>query len=307
MKKYKNSIKQYYYIIFFVFIFFVFIFFALIFLEIYYFYKAKNKKQSFLVEKFKDNTMNLSKINGDKELFSGVETKENTNSIYFFILNLDKNKDRYENISKNLDYLNIKYQRIKAIDGKNMSHDLYASKILAPVHHLLNKNFKCNEKNQIWIYDGTIEKSFPSLHLDGHFGTKGLTLSNLRAFEESLKLDYDWYCILEDDAEMNNDIYNKIISFINDPKNINQVDIVLLDKRDNGWGGTAGMLYNKKIIKQLINDLHPLSNFSITIEDKYKHTGLWDWKLWTYIKNNNIRYINLPIIQSGIFGSTINI
>lgn len=282
MKKYKNSIKKYYYIIFFVLIFLI------IFLGIYYFHKIQNKHQLFpnFIEKY---------------------SSINNNSIYFFVLNMDKNKDRYKNISKKLDYLNLKYKRIKAIDGKNMSSDSYASKILAPRHYLLNKKFKCNEKNQTWIYDGTIEKSFPALHLDGHYGTKGLTLSNLSAFEESLKLDYDWYCILEDDAEINNDVYNKILSFINDPENKNQVDIVLLDERADGWGGTAGMLYNKKIIKQLIQDLHPLSNFSITIEDEYKHTGLWDWKLWSYIKNNNINYKNLPIIKSGIFASTIDI
>lgn len=281
MKKYKNFIKKYYYIIFFILIFLI------IFLGIYYFHKIQNKYQLFpnFIEKY---------------------SSINNNSIFFFVLNMDKNKDRYKNISKKLDYLNIEYKRIKAIDGKNMNSDSYATKILAPRGYLINTQFKCNEKNQTWIYDGTIEKSFPALHLDEHYGTKGLTLSNLQAFEESLKLDYEWYCILEDDAEINNDIYNKILSFINDPKNIN-IDIVLLDERGNGWGGTAGMLYNKKIIKQLINDLHPLSDFTITIEDKYKHTALWDWKLWTYIKNNNIRYINLPLIGSGSFQSTIDI
>jgi len=279
MKKYKISTQKYYYIIFFILIFLI------IFLGIY-FYKIQNKHKLFqnFIEKY---------------------SYINNNSIYFFVLNMDKNKDRYENISKKLDYLNIEYKRIKAIDGKNMSRDLYATKILAPQRYLINTQFKCNEKNQTWIYDGTIDKSFPSLHLDGHYGTKGLTLSNLRAFEESLKLDYEWYCILEDDAEINNDVYNKILSFINNPENIN-IDIVLLDERSNGWGGTAGMLYNKKIIKQLIKDLHPLSNFSITIEDEYQHTGLWDWKIWSYIKNNNINYTNLPIIKSGIFGSTIH-
>lgn len=280
MKKYKNQKKKYYYIIFFILILLI------IFLGIYYFYKIQNR------HKLSTNFI---------KKYSCI----NNNSIYFFVLNMDKNKDRYENISKKLDYLNIEYKRIKAIDGKNMGRDLYATKILSPQRYLINIQFKCNEKNQTWIYDGTIEKSFPSLHLDGHYGTKGLTLSNLRAFDESLKLDYNWFCILEDDAEINSDVYNKILSFINDPKNID-IDIVLLDKRANGWGGCAGMLYNKKIIKKLINDLHPLSEYTITIEDKYKHTALWDWKLWTYIKNNNIRYINLPIIGSGSFKSTID-
>ena len=41
--------------------------------------------------------------------------------------------------------------------------------------------------------------------------------------------------------------FQQILNFINQPEN-KDIDVVLLDKRHNGWGGTCGMLYNKKRI-----------------------------------------------------------
>jgi hypothetical protein len=229
-------------------------------------------------------------------------------SIYFFILNMDKNTERYQNISNHLDSFNCNYSRIKAVDGFNMDNDDDVIELLQPRTELMNNLFQCIETKKKWLYDGTIFKSFPNLKLYGHQGTKGLTLSNIKAFIEASKLNYDWFCILEDDAEIDKNTYNKIMNFISDINNIN-VDIVLLDARHNGWGGTAGMLYNKKIILSLIKDLHPLSLFSIN-SHKYgnkKLGNLWDWKLWKYVKFINKNFKTLPCVKSGNFKSTINI
>lgn len=229
-------------------------------------------------------------------------------NVHFFVLNMDKNLERYQNISNQLDNLHCDYSRIKAIDGFNMNNDDDVKQILKIRENLIGCIFQSVETKRKWIYDGSIFKSFPNLNLYGHQGTKGLTLSNIKAFNEALKMNYDWYCILEDDAEIDEISYNKIINFIRNPNNRN-VDIVLLDDRHNGWGGTAGMLYNKKIISKLIDDLHPLSFFSIT-STKYgdKNLGnVWDWKLWKYVQFVNKNFKILPCIKSGNFESTINI
>jgi GR25 family glycosyltransferase involved in LPS biosynthesis len=229
-------------------------------------------------------------------------------SIYFFILNMDKNPERYQNISNQLNNLNCNYSRIRSIDGFNMDNDDDVKILLSPRKELIGNLFQSVETKRKWIYDGTIFKSFPNLNLYGHYGTKGLTLSNIKAFIQASKLNYDWYCILEDDSEIDKTSYDSIISFITNKNNEN-IDIVLLDARHNGWGGTAGMLYNKNIIFKLIEDLHPLSNFSIT-STKYgdKNLGnLWDWKLWKYVIFINKNFKILPCIKSGNFKSTINI
>lgn len=229
-------------------------------------------------------------------------------SIHFFVLNMDKNPERYQNISKQLNDLNCNFSRIRAIDGFNMDNDEDVKHILTPRRQLIGNIFQSIETKRKWIYDGSILKSFPNLNLWGHHGTKGLTLSNIKAFIEASKLNYDWYCILEDDAEIDKQSYAKIINFIMNIRNKN-IDIVLLDARHNGWGGTAGMLYNKKIILKLIADLHPLSMFSM-LSCNYGDRNLgnvWDWKLWKYVQFVNKNFKLLPCVKSGNFNSTINI
>ena len=97
-------------------------------------------------------------------------------SLQFLILNMDKNQDRYNNISNMLNNLNCNFLKIPAINGYDMENDESAKQILAPRQHLMGKIFKSVETKKQWIYDGTILKSFPNLNLYGHQGTKGLTL-----------------------------------------------------------------------------------------------------------------------------------
>ena len=229
-------------------------------------------------------------------------------SIHFLVLNMEKNKDRLENIQHQLNKLNCSYSVVVAIDGKDMVNNQDARNILNPRPNLFGALFQSVETKAKWVYDGSVSMSFPNLNLLGHYGTKGLTLSNIKAFNIASSLDYDWYCILEDDAIINDSCYNKILNFINNIDN-NKYDIVLLDNRHNGWGGTAGMLYNKRIIDRVAVDLHPLSKFSI-LSHKLgdKNLGnLWDWKLWKYVMYVNKNFATLPCIDSGTFISTINV
>ena len=228
-------------------------------------------------------------------------------SIYFLVLNMNKNPERYENITSMLNKTGCLFSRIEAIDGSSIEYNKDCKQILKCRPHLLNNTFKCISSNEEWVYDGGPATSFPGLNLHGHQGTKGLTLSNLKAFEKARQMDYNWYCILEDDAEITKEIYDKLLAFINNEKT-RDTDMVLLDVRNYGFGGTAGMLYNKKILECLIKDLHPLSEFSLHMEEKHGLCNLWDWKLWTYLKHGNpsIKIQNLPCIPCADFASTIN-
>jgi hypothetical protein len=78
----------------------------------------------------------------------------------------------------------------------------------------------------------------------------------------------------------------------------------LLDIRP--FGGACAVLYNQRIIPTVLKDLHPLSDFSIHHEKKYGLTNLWDWKLWSYLKND-IKYSLNPVVPSGLFKSEISI
>jgi len=229
-------------------------------------------------------------------------------SLYFLVINLDKNVDRYSVLSESLKRLNCEFTRVRAINGFDMDNDDDAKKILFERNDLLGKVFTCIETKKMWVYDGSVQKSFPNLRLLGHHGTKGLTLSNIKCFEIACQLNYDWFCVLEDDSVMDPETLRKIKNFIKNQNN-NKYDIVLLDDRDNGWGGTCAMLYNKRIVNKLQYHLHPLSKFSM-LSSKYgdkNFTNLWDWKLWKYVTYINKNFTTLPCVKSGNFGSLINV
>ena len=228
------------------------------------------------------------------------------NIIYFFVLNMDRNTERYEKIARNLRELNCKYSRIKAIDGQTMENDEECKKLLKPRVEIIGQTFFNKMTNEEWIYDGTVSTSFPNCSPTKSFGTKGLTLSNIKAFRFAKEMNYQWFCILEDDANLDKEDYNKILEFAKNEEN-KKIDIVLLDARHFGWGGTAGILYNKKIIDQLILDLHPLSDFSIQshLYGDSNLGNLWDWKLWKYVNYINKNFSQLPVIKSGDFPSMI--
>ena len=188
-----------------------------------------------------------------------------------------------------------------------MNNDIVCIELLQPNKELIGREF--NHSNQKWIYDGTPSTSFPSLNINNHYGTKGLTLTNMLAFQEALKPYYnsiEWFCILEDDAVITDDSFRMICNFIINPKN-SHIDIVVLDIRK--YGGTTGVLYNKRILNKLLSDLHPLSDFSIGFYDKMKRSALWDWKLYDYIKEKSEKIFHslLPCITESGADSTINL
>lgn len=229
-------------------------------------------------------------------------------TVLFLVINMYKNKNRYFHISKQLNMLqqryNFKYIRVEGVDGFKLEDDPWVKTMLRPRTHLLGNTLTCLESNDSWVYDGTIATSFPGLQYHGRWGYKGLTMSNLKCFTTFREKypDYNWYCILEDDAEITEEIYTKINQLV---KSNPQTDIILLDARGGGRGGTAGMIYNERIIDHMLQHLHPLSEFSIDI-DQVDMSNLWDWLLWKYIDYFNIKNISCPIIHSGKFISMIS-
>jgi hypothetical protein len=215
---------------------------------------------------------------------------------------MDKNKDRWISVQGMLDTCyGCKYTRVAAIDGRDMNTEICTKILHRP--SLVGTTMKNGDTT--WTYDGTPATSFPNTELYGNWGTKGLTVSNIYAMLMSLHVKCNWVIILEDDAEINNDVFHKIVRFLNEHQD---KDIVLLDKRHDGWGGTAGMAYHKRALKKIIEDLHPLSEFSIH-SDEYGDPNLgnlWDWKLWKYVCHVNKNFVCFPCIDSGKFVSTIN-
>jgi hypothetical protein len=232
------------------------------------------------------------------------------NSILFLIINMNKNTDRWDKINKSFNILNAKYNckyvRVEGVDGNNMENDSSAKEILKTRENLLGQKFTCIQSNETWEYDGTILKSFPGLKLNENKGTKGLTISNIKCLNliKNEYPNYNWYCILEDDSEINKNSYNMILRYI---KSIyNSADCILLDKRGKGRGGTCAVIYNQRIIKNMIEVLHPLSKFSIINESVYKRgPNLWDWKLFVYLDFCNIKHKIFPIVKSCFFKSEI--
>jgi GR25 family glycosyltransferase involved in LPS biosynthesis len=55
-------------------------------------------------------------------------------SLYFLVINLDKNVDRYEVISKSLNELACKFERVRAINGYDMDND-EAEEVQQGIHY----------------------------------------------------------------------------------------------------------------------------------------------------------------------------
>jgi hypothetical protein len=227
-------------------------------------------------------------------------------SIIFFVMNMKKNTERWESISSQLENLkkkyNITYIRVEGVDGNTMENDPSAQEVLKPRENLLGSTFEFGDEK--WIYDGTVAKSFPNLYLNGHHGTKGLTISNMKCFEliKTQYTDYNWYCILEDDSQLTDNKMDKIIEIAN----TSTTDMVLIDER--GWGGTCAVMYNQRVIYSVSENMHPLSEFSIHNTQRYNRgANLWDWKLWVYLDVFRITCDMFQVVPSGKFKSEIDV
>lgn len=184
-----------------------------------------------------------------------------------YVINLKKNKDRWDNILNLANNANLKITRFDAIYGKELDNDDYRIK----------KYFKMNilNKNQI-----------------------GCALSHISIWEDAVKNDYDNIIIFEDDAIIPPEFNNRLNTILNQlPDNWDMVLLgitlghgtvysnnLLRPYKEHGNWGLMGYIINTKFIKSILPTLKlnkPIDNY---LRDNYY-----------YNENNNI-FITNPLI-----------
>lgn len=110
-------------------------------------------------------------------------------NLIIYYINLKKDIERNSYIKKNLDELNIKYERIEAINGNDIN----------------------------------IEKKYTVIYTNDFIATKGQIgcyLSHIKCYEKFIESKYEYLIILEDDVDLNNNFKNSIIILFNCYSNI---------------------------------------------------------------------------------------
>jgi len=214
-----------------------------------------------------------------------------------YVINLDRSSDRMQIIDSAFRSLNCDYIRVKGIDGKTMDSDTQIAEEFFTDYLSGVLQVESIEDGNKWTFDKTVPSSgFFHLFRNGHHGAKGLILSNLRAMKMgAANVGKDWIVICEDDCNITQNMLDTINSAV-----YSDEDIVWLDQR--GKGGACCVMYRRKILDELIKDLHPLSEFSKNCD----FSNLWDWKLFRYEKTGKFRFRYIPCVQSGKFKSTID-
>jgi len=211
-----------------------------------------------------------------KQIFSDIDL----NNIHVYLISLPKNADRRENFEK---FYKGKYQYFEAVNGSEL---------------------KGTNVNNIWN----------CLPPDGHYGYKGLQLSNMKIFEDAIKNNYEWIVIFEDDAEPPKDFNNKLMKIM---KKYSDSRVIYLDARNSGGDGvipgccTACVLYHKSVFILLAQELNPEK--SIYMQDYKNKTKkiindnvcLYDWYLANLLSHYKIKTSSEPIVISDKIGSTI--
>jgi GR25 family glycosyltransferase involved in LPS biosynthesis len=176
-----------------------------------------------------------------------------------YVINLKKNTDRWDSMSKMAENANINITRFDAINGKE----------LASNHPDILKYFVKDHK----LNNGQI----------------GCALSHIKIWEDAIKNNYENIIIFEDDAIIPDNFWNKLQSSYNEmPDNwdILYLDIVygylqkidhklsrVLFKKDKN-SGLHGYILNNNFIKKILNGLKSKLNVPIDV----------------YIVNNNNNY-----------------
>jgi glycosyl transferase family 25 len=190
----------------------------------------------------------LKMINLKPENFSNISNNIDIIPDKIYVINLDKNKDRWDTILKTSKKANINISRFPAIYGKTLSKD----------DKKIKKYFKKNNT----LTNGQI----------------GCALSHIEIWNDAIKNNYKTILIFEDDAEIPEnfwDKYNKVIKelpFKWDMLLLGGVklggrkyskNLLIPDNRSGNWG-THAMLINVKFLKKIIDNI---KNIDIPIDD----------------------------------------
>ena len=122
------------------------------------------------------------------------------NSVGVYLINLDRAQDRLEKITPIINQLDLPFQRVTAVDGKNVSKSV--------IDEILSESSYLNYVN-----------SFPDV------GSVGCYMSHIETLKKFLQSSYEYALILEDD-----------VSF--DPKELRSVIDQLIEK--NEYWDTCG-------------------------------------------------------------------
>lgn len=163
-----------------------------------------------------------------------------------YIVNLEKDVERKASIKAQLDALNLDYEFISAIYGKNLTQE---------------------EINQLSPDFEKTRLTLPEL---------GCALSHLKVYENIIKNNNELALILEDDVKINQDI-KKYLDLLNTLNNPNKPEIILLGKvneyidsfkknLDDTYSivnvidsvGAYGYCVNQKAAKNLLSFLQPI-------------------------------------------------
>jgi glycosyl transferase family 25 len=180
-------------------------------------------------------------------------------SISVYVINLDRNKERYDLFMENYNKLmpEIPIERISAIDGNTLSYkeleDIVSPDVLNGIKHIDNTGERLSLKQ---LTRGMI----------------GCYLSHIKIYENNINQS-NLVLIFEDDAKFDINIHD----FIKDLKNIpDDWDIILLGtvqifnytdinqessfKRVNKFWGTQGYLINNSGIQKMLKYYKPINN-----------------------------------------------
>ena len=233
-----------------------------------------------------------------------------------YVLNLDRSKERRAHIEDSLASYDGPVSFVRAVDGRELNTDTRVADIFSRYAHLQGTAIGGDTRD-----DGTCESwpvdlakplsCFAGSSKDGHFGDKGLRLSNMiamrQAREDMRTHNNTWACIAEDDAELSTDTMKKTNEILTDT----ETPVAWLDNR--GRGGSSFVCYTGEGLDKALEHLHPLSDFSRLSMCANAHdrrgtrtANLWDWQsidLWTEGDANMLTYA--PLVASGNQGTTI--
>lgn len=122
--------------------------------------------------------------------------KKESKIIKAHVINLEKNKERYERFMESYDLNEIHIERFNAIVGKDLDPEKYISK---------------NAYNKLLLME---EKGYRTQHSELSRGAIGCYLSHVELYKKLINDNCEYYLIFEDDAILLPDSYNTILEIL---------------------------------------------------------------------------------------------
>lgn len=157
------------------------------------------------------NSSNIDNSNIDSNIILNIKSMLDINKIKCYIINLERCPNKKENMINRLKYIYplIPYEIINAVDGRNINEE-----------YMKYNNYSILE-----------EWKDPSNNRKLTLGEIGCSLSHYNIYKTILKNKDEYAIILEDDAILVDNFYDKINTIINNLKNIEDWDMLYLGRK----------------------------------------------------------------------------